>query len=175
MGRKDFVFKIDDKELSKQLERAMKKMPEEVAKAVNDCTLDLAEQSSNRAPVETGDLRGNCVAEVNGTVVFENTEPTGAKPPAKTLTLGKVSYSLPYALRQHEELGYDHNRTDGERRIKEVVRHTTENGKVSSYIGAGSVNRVAGGEAKFLERPFEERKEKYINRFKEVINKVFKK
>lgn len=138
---KGFGVSIDDKELSRQITKAMKKNPEETVKAVRECILDLAENSAQRAPVDKGDLRNNCRANLNGTIVFMDMTPNTALPSPSLDVWGEVSYSLPYALRQHEELGYQHPH---------------------------------GGEAKFLERPFEERKDRYIKRIAEIPERSLK-
>lgn len=54
-----------------------------------DCGADLQSKSVQEAPVDTGDLRADCA------VTEEVLNVT-------------VSYSLPYAMKQHEELGYNH-------------------------------------------------------------------
>jgi hypothetical protein len=53
---------------------------------------DLKQESSDEAPIESGDLRGNAGVDDS------------------TLDSGyvEVGYNLPYALRQHEDLNYSH-------------------------------------------------------------------
>lgn len=102
-----FWVELEDKELNAQIEVAMKRNPKATADAVRDCLLDLAGKSALRAPVDTGDLRNNCTAELNGQTVFARLAPAGPALPSLR-AFGAVSYGLPYALRQHEELGYEH-------------------------------------------------------------------
>lgn len=157
MSRKTgFTIMIEDKELNKQLDKALKRNPKATARAVMDCLLDLAGESARRAPVETGDLRNDCTATLNGSKVFAKQAPTGIAP-GNLRAHGDVSYGLPYALRQHEELNYSHTRTDG---------YLRKDGT--------SVNMVAGGEAKFLEKPFEERKGRYIKRIEKIPEETLK-
>lgn len=132
---------INDKELSEQIRKAREANPRETVAAVNECVLDLAGNSAKRAPVDKGDLRNNCMAALNGMTIFTQQTPTGAIPQPSLTVFGSVSYSLPYALRQHEELNYKHPH---------------------------------GGEAKYLERPFEERKDRYINRIAEIPERITK-
>jgi len=54
---------------------------------------DLKRKSSETAPVDTGDLRGNCA--IDGSALDSE-------------LIERVGYSLPYALKQHETLGYKH-------------------------------------------------------------------
>jgi len=102
-----FWVELEDKELNAQIEAALKRNPKATADAVRDCLLDLAGESAHRAPVDTGDLRNNCTAELNGQTVFARLAPAGPALPSLR-AFGTVGYGLPYALRQHEELDYVH-------------------------------------------------------------------
>ena len=68
---------------------------------VKKCLLDLQSESAKEAPIDTGDLRGNCTANL----------PEGVE------LSGTVGYNLPYALKQHEGLFYRH--TDGKAKFLE--------------------------------------------------------
>lgn len=140
MAKKSFSITLQDDELDKQLKRAYKRNPTETAKATRESLLDLAGESARRAPVDTGDLRNDCTAELNGQTVFMRKSPVGGSLPTLR-AYGSVTYGLPYALRQHEVLTYKHPR---------------------------------GGEAKYLERPFDERKERYIRRFEKIVEELIK-
>ncbi|GHU90279.1 hypothetical protein FACS1894202_09810 [Clostridia bacterium] len=132
---------IDDKALNKLIARATKAAPRETTRAVMDCTLALAGESARRAPVDVGDLRNNCHAKVNEQTVFENQERVGGAAKPSVTPVGTVGYSLPYALRQHEELDYKHPK---------------------------------GGEAKYLEKPFNELLPRFQARFQQVIKEALK-
>lgn len=82
---------------------------------------DLKQKSGERAPVDTGDLRGNCSVTV------------------ESIKKLRVGYSLPYALKQHEALEYNHER---------------------------------GGEAKFLENPYNENKDDYFRSIRSRVKKA---
>ena len=138
---KGFSITIDDKALNAQLKRAFAANPKETVKAARECLLDLADISKERAPLLSGDLRSDCTAVLNGTVIFTKQKPTGSAVSPKLSAFGAVGYSLPYSVRQHEELGYNH---------------------------------PLGGEAKFLERPFNENKARYIKRFQRIVKDVVK-
>jgi hypothetical protein len=145
---KRFTITLNDKALNKQIKRAMRKNPKETARAVTACTLDLAGESAKRAPIETGGLRNDCHAQVNGSTVFSKRKRVGTSVSPSSDSVGEVAYSLPYALRQHEDLS---------------LRHSgPEHGDVD------------GGEAKYLERPFEERKARYIQRFAKIVERSLK-
>ena len=162
MANKNKVsISLDDKALNNQIKAAIKRNPEETTKAIKDCMLTLSAESAQRAPIESGDLRNDCKAVLNGVTVFKDQHKTGGQSLASTKVFGTVGYSLPYALRQHEELNYSHSRTDGH--------------KVQTGVNAGkSVNMVAGGEAKFLEKPFNELLPRFIARIKQIPKKVVK-
>lgn len=168
-AKKGFTIAIDDKALSKQIKRALTLNPQETVKAVRECALDLSAASAKRAPIESGDLRSNCHADLNGVTIFENKQPTGAAPASATKATANVGYSLPYALRQHEELNYQHDRTDGHK-VLETNKRTGQPNKTAGV----TVNMVAGGEPKFLERPFEERKDRYIRRMEQIVERCLK-
>lgn len=170
MAKKDkFTITLDDKELNKQIERALKRNPKATVKKVHSCLIDLAANSAKRAPIESADLRNDCHAELNGVTVFSNQSSAGFSGLGSLKAFGSVGYSLPYALRQHEELEWDHTRTDG----YQIPSHNKRTGKPNKNAGK-TVNMVAGGESKFLEKPFEERKQRYIDAIAKIPEEVLK-
>ena len=84
--------------------------------------LDLQGKSQLLAPVDTGDLRGSAHSEVNGTD-------------------GIVYFDEVYALRQHEEVEFQHPK---------------------------------GGQSKFLQVPYQENKDQYIDALKNAVKKAVK-
>ena len=157
MAKSSFKITLESKALNKQIDLAIKRNPKETTRAVRECLLDLASESARRAPIEAGDLRNDAKAVLNGATVFEKQSAAAGIVPASLKAFGEVGYSLPYALRQHEELVYRHDRTDGYRRPDGTT-----------------VNMVAGGEAKFLEKPFEERKARYIRHIERIPEELIK-
>ena len=146
-------IKIDFKDLEKDFKAVTAKAPKAITQAVTDCALDLAGRSAPLAPIESGDLRNNCHAEVNGQTVFTEQTATNTTPTNTLSVSATVGYSLPYARRQHEDLTLRHDRTDGYRRKDGTT-----------------VNMVAGGQAKYLEQPFLERRDKYIEHIKKAVD-----
>ena len=63
--------------------------------ALKKSALDLQSRSAEEAPIELGDLKGN--AGIDDSKLMTKSEIL-------------VGYSLPYAMRQHEELNYSHPR-----------------------------------------------------------------
>lgn len=147
---------VGSKELKKQLRDAAKRNPKETVRALNECLLDLADASVAEAPIESGDLKNNCTAELNGTVVFVNQAAAGTPMPSNVAS-GRVGYSLVYAMRQHEDLTMRHDRTDGYKRKDGT-----------------SVNLIPGGKAKYLEDPFNARQDAYIKRLEQIPEDVIK-
>lgn len=145
---------LNSKQLDRAISDAMALLPEETTAAVKEIAIDLSAKSAKRAPIESGDLRNNCHAELNGHTVYEYQHPSG-NAPASNNAVASVGYSLPYALRQHEDLALRHDRTDG---------YTRPDGT--------TVNMIAGGEAKYLERPFNENAEAYIKRIEKIVDKT---
>ena len=145
------TIKIKSEELDRTISDALALLPEETTAAVKEIALDLSAKSAKRAPIESGDLRNNCHADLNGHTIYEYQRPAGDAPPSNN-AVASVGYNLPYALRQHEDLSLRHDRTDG---------YTRNDGT--------TVNMYAGGEAKYLERPFEENSEAYLKRIKRII------
>lgn len=152
-----FTIKLESKELNDTVTRALEIAPKEAHLALRSSLLDLATRSALQAPIETGDLRNDCRATLNGRRIFikQKSVLSGDTGTKKPMQAGSVYYSLPYANRQHEDLTLNHNRTDG---------YLRKNGT--------SVNMVAGGNAKFLERPFNQRLPTYEARFDKSIDKA---
>ncbi|MDE5946337.1 MAG: hypothetical protein K2G63_03375 [Oscillospiraceae bacterium] len=134
-------IKIDSKALEKQLQDSIKRNPKVTANKIKAIALDLAERSALLAPVKTGDLRNNCNADINGVTIFENQTAISVNILPTLKAVAEVGYSLPYALRQHEELTFNHPK---------------------------------GGQAKFLEKPFNDNEQKYIDILKSIPDEVIK-
>lgn len=71
-------------------------------------------EAARRAPVDTGDLRASLTMEVDGAVWASGTEDGGINvhrqgDPGEGRAVIRVGTAgIPYAARQHEELGYNH-------------------------------------------------------------------
>ena len=79
----------------KNLKNLQGEIKQEVIKAIEDVTLDLTDKAKNLAPLDTGALRASGKGEV---------KQTGQK------VRGEVTFDKPYALKQHEEMSYNHPR-----------------------------------------------------------------
>ena len=152
-----FTITLEDSALSKQIDEAIKRNPKETVLAVRSCLQDLAGRSARIAPIESGDLRNDCAASLNGTSIFAKQTKMSNHTAGSLQASGEVSYGLPYALRQHEDLSLPHDRTDGYRRAD-----------------GSTVNMIPGGQAKFLEKPFEQNKARYLSRLQRIPTEVVK-
>lgn len=85
-------MKIEVKGMA-ELQKLLKNIPKEAEKAVEKelkkITLDLQGKAKELAPVDIGDLRGSAFSEVEG-------------------LNGVVGFKEPYALAQHENVGFIH-------------------------------------------------------------------
>lgn len=111
--------------IQKEINKRLLQISEATPRAINDCALDLMGKSVPLAPIDTGDLRGS--AHVDNATSSHMT--------------AILSYQEVYALRQHEELSYNHPK---------------------------------GGQAKYLEQPFKENSNKYVQHIKDSVRKVVK-
>lgn len=100
------------KQAQKAFSDRLANVKEFTPKAFTDVVLDLTGKAVELAPVKDGDLRGSGRGEINGRTVAEgkpngSVSAKGSAPEAERLE-GIVSFSTPYAVRQHEELSYKH-------------------------------------------------------------------
>lgn len=149
---------LNSEKIERQLELALRRNPQKTVEKVKAIAIDLAGKSAARAPIESGDLRNNCSADLNGATIYQNQAASGNVMPA-TQAIASIGYSLPYALRQHEDLALRHDRTDG---------YTIKTGERAGL----TVNKIAGGEAKYLENPFNENAEHYANQLRSIPGEV---
>lgn len=88
-------------------------------KALLECGQDLKGKSQDEAPIDLGDLKGNC----NESDPEDITEGT----------IVKVGYSLSYALRQHEHTEYNHPKGGKAKYLEDPYKKNQ--GKYLRYIG----------------------------------------
>ncbi len=93
-------------------------------RALKKSALDLQGRSADEAPIDVGDLKGN--AGIDDSKLGTDDEIF-------------VGYSLPYALRQHEELDFDHPRGGNAKYLENPFRANIK--RYERFI-AKSVNEV---------------------------------
>lgn len=93
-------------------------------RALKKAALDVQGRSAEEAPIEIGDLKGN--AGIDDSKL-------------STKKVIRVGYSLPYALRQHEELDYNHPQGGNAKYLENPFRENKK--RYESFI-AKEVNGV---------------------------------
>lgn len=101
-------------ELNAKLAQLAKIAPQTAKREIADIALDLAGKSSEAAPIEFGDLRGDL-----------------ANPRKEGDLEWKVGSDLPYAARQHEHTEYNHPQGGGAKFLEKPF-----NANVNEYINA---------------------------------------
>ena len=105
----DYLKGLND--VIENLQEEIDKMKAQSVEGLKDALLYVADESQKRAPVDTGDLRGSVLVEMDNTVIAKGNENgglsiTGDAP--ENSTKGSVSYNTPYAANQHEHTEYAH-------------------------------------------------------------------
>ena len=135
-------------------------VPVTTTQALKDVALDCLGRSVNRAPNDTGDLRGSGYAEVNGNRVAEGLAGGGAitagepgEPRDGTIE-AKIGFSSKYAMVQHEHMEFNHPSLARQKK--------------------GDVIRPGGaGQAKFLESVVRENQQKHIQMLRDAARAAF--
>ena len=114
-GLDDIVDKIQEK---------VDKLEYKGTQGLADALLYVAEESQQRAPVDTGDLRGSVLVELDDEEYAKGGENGGVNVvgtlPEKA-TKGSVSYNTSYAATQHEQINYDHPRGGQAKYLESVL------------------------------------------------------
>lgn len=97
--------------ITANIQDAVNKMASKQTKGLADALLYVAEESQQRAPVDTGDLRGSVRVELEGNTYAQGVKGggvniSGALP--NTAARGSVSFNTIYAAQQHEQINYSH-------------------------------------------------------------------
>lgn len=107
--REDYLKGLNN--VIENLQEEIDKLKVQSVEGLKDALLYVATESQNKAPVDTGDLRGSVLVEMDNTVIAKGNENgglsiTGNAP--ENSTKGSVSYNTPYAADQHEHTEYNH-------------------------------------------------------------------
>lgn len=133
------------RELEKGLNDSIKKLGTVNAKAFTDDVLDLLSKSVESAPVDTGDLRGSGSAIINGTTVAKGNKEGGIT----------VIGSAQDGKELNAQIGFE------EPYAVRQHEHT-------------EYNHPQGGQAKYLEQPFRDNINKFINHIAEANKNALK-
>ena len=127
----------------KELNKRVSNVESAAPKAFTDVVLDLTGKSIDRAPVKDGMLRGSGFAEINGVRVAQGMKGGGMK------TLG----TAPKVSKLRGKVGFSEEYA--------LIQHERLD-----------FSHPQGGEAKYLENPLKENRDKYINHIKNSIKKA---
>lgn len=108
------------KDVQKAFNQALKQTDSATKQEIKDITFDLLGKSVDLAPVEFGDLKGSGKAEFEGFT-------------------GTVSFTEEYALRQHEDLTFNHPRGGEAKYLEKPFKENVK--KYIEQIGK-SIGRV---------------------------------
>lgn len=105
--------------------------------------LYIATESQQRAPVDTGDLRGSVEVKIDGEQYAHGENGggitiTGTLP--DTATKGEVSYNTKYAANQHEHTEYDHPRGGQAKYLESVLIEQKD--RILKLIAEGIINET---------------------------------
>lgn len=104
--------------------------------------LYIATESQQRAPVDTGDLRGSVEVKIDGEQ-YAHGEKSGGVTITSTLpdtaTKGEVSYNTKYAANQHEHTEYQHE--NGQAKYLESVL-IEQKDRILKLIAEGIINEM---------------------------------
>ena len=95
----------------RNLQAKINEIKDATKEAVNEVALDLIGKAKERAPLDTGDLRGSGFANMTeGNNKYK----------------AKVGFSEPYALEQHENLQYQHPRGGEAKYLENPLKENEE-------------------------------------------------
>lgn len=105
--------------------------------------LYIATESQQRAPVDTGDLRGSVEVKIDGEQ-YAHGEKSGGITITSTLpdtaTKGEASYNTKYAANQHEHTEYDHPKGGQAKYLESVL--VEEKDRILKLIAEGIINEM---------------------------------
>lgn len=118
------------KNVEQNLNDAIDQIKGDVSEGVQDVGLDLLSESVKLAPVQTGTLRGSGYVEFNSQQIAEGTEMGTII--SNPLRLGaidnpsaEVGFSEEYAVKQHEEIEYNHPKGGQAKYLEEPMKKNT--------------------------------------------------
>jgi hypothetical protein len=118
------------KEVQAAFDKKLKQIQGYTKEAITDVTLDLTGKAVLLAPVDTGDLRGSGQGIINKTVVAEGNKDGSishkGKPPQAEVYNGMVTFTAKYAVRQHEEMEYNHPQGGQAKYLEQPFKENTD-------------------------------------------------
>lgn len=150
-------------EITKKINKAIGNMKHTSSRGLASAAVYIANKAVQRAPIEDGDLKNSVYIDLDGKRVAKGEEEVrNAQNRVGTdiginEKMGTVGFCSKYAVKQHEDLSLRHDRTDGYR----VPEFNQRTGKPNKTAGK-SINRIPGGQAKFLESVLVEEQDRIL-------------
>jgi len=145
-----FSLKLEGMDkINEKIEQLAQVASKDVPLELKQIGVDLQAKAQEKAPNDLGDLRGSAFTVVSGEDLSKNTtvdkhpKSIRGQIPNSDRNQIIVGFTEPYAVRQHEDMTYKHDRR----------------------------GEVVGG-PKFLENAFKENKDKYIKDIESLIKKA---
>lgn len=148
---------IPESEYLKGLNEAVDNIQEAVDNMISgsvvglaDALMYIATESQQRAPVDTGDLRGSVEIKIDykdyahgengGGVTITGTLPDDSEVEEIGGAFGEVSYNTKYAANQHEHTEYDHPKGGQAKYLESVL--VEEKDRILKLIAGGIINEM---------------------------------
>ncbi len=110
-----------------------------------DALLYVASESQQKAPVDTGDLRGSVLVELDGIKTAEGNSGGGISISGNipdTAVSGTVSFNTSYAADQHEHTEYDHPKGGQAKYLESTL--TQNKDRILRLIADGITDKLGG-------------------------------
>lgn len=143
ISNKDYLKGL--KEITENLQNAVDNIEHGSVVGLADALLYVATESQQKAPVDTGDLRGSVLVELDGTKIAEGLTNGGISVSGSipdTATVGSVSYNAKYAANQHEHTEYDHPRGGQAKYLESVLVESKD--RILHLIAGGIMDELGG-------------------------------
>ena len=164
-------------EITKKLNKAVAQLKISSSKGLKAAALYIADEAVKRTPIESSDLRNSVYVDLDGIRIASGEEEVRQQRSGQNNVAGisagigssfkmaEVGFASKYAAKQHEDLSLRHDRTDGYT-IPEINERT---GKPNKHAGK-SVNKIPGGQAKFLESVLVENQDRILRHIADAAN-----
>ena len=126
------------------IQEAVDNMIDGSVRGLADALMYVASESQQRAPVDTGDLRGSVEVKIDGSVYARGQNGgglaiNGSIPQADTdRVVGEVSYNTKYAANQHEHTEYSHPKGGQAKYLESVLVEKKD--EILNLIAGGVIN-----------------------------------
>lgn len=110
-----------------------------------DALLYVAAESQQKAPVDSGDLRGSVLVELEGAKIAGGQKGGGISLSGSmpdSATSGTVSFNTPYAANQHEHTEYNHPRGGQAKYLESTL--VQNKSRILHLIAEGVTDRLGG-------------------------------